>query len=70
MMSSANLIVATAHNTLAMNRGLMPGGRQVSVRPSVTEGMLNRMEGVIRAFDPALAAQPMRTELWLWLSTS
>jgi len=55
MMTSANLIVATAHNTLAMNRGLVQVARKYLSGHEVTEGMLNRMEGLIRSFDPCLS---------------
>jgi NAD-reducing hydrogenase large subunit len=55
MMTGANLIVATAHNTLAMNRGLVQVARKYLSGHEVTEGMLNRMEGLIRAFDPCLS---------------
>jgi NAD-reducing hydrogenase large subunit len=51
----ANLIIATNHNNLAMNRGILQVARQF-VRPeNLTEGMLNRVEAVIRAFDPCLS---------------
>jgi NAD-reducing hydrogenase large subunit len=55
MMISANLIVATAHNTLAMNRGLKQVADRFLSNQKVTEGMLNRMEGLIRSFDPCLS---------------
>lgn len=55
MMISANLIVATAHNTLAMNRGLKQVADRYLSGHEVTEGMLNRMEGLIRSFDPCLS---------------
>lgn len=55
MMTGANLIVATAHNTLAMNRGLMQVAKRYLSGHEVTEGMLNRMEGLIRSFDPCLS---------------
>ena len=55
MMTSANLIVATAHNTLAMNRGLKQVADAYISGHEVTEGMLNRMEGLIRSFDPCLS---------------
>jgi len=51
----ANLIVATAHNTLAMNRGLLQVARHFVNGNALTEGMLNRVEAVIRAFDPCLS---------------
>jgi NAD-reducing hydrogenase large subunit len=55
MMTKANLIVATAHNTLAMNKGLMQVAEKFISGKTVTEGMLNRMEGLIRSFDPCLS---------------
>jgi NAD-reducing hydrogenase large subunit len=51
----ANLIVATAHNTLAMNRGLLQVARHFMNGRPISEGMLNRVEAVIRAFDPCLS---------------
>lgn len=57
----ANLIIATGHNNLAMNRGV----RQVAERfvdgNRLQEGMLNRVEAVIRAFDPCLSCS---THAW------
>ncbi|MFN7995546.1 MAG: Ni/Fe hydrogenase subunit alpha [Bryobacteraceae bacterium] len=51
----ANLIVATGHNNLAMNKSI----RQVSDRfidgNHLTEGMLNRVSAVVRAYDPCLS---------------
>lgn len=55
MMVKANLIVATAHNTQAMNKGLKQAADKFISGNTVTEGMLNRMEGVIRSFDPCLS---------------
>jgi NAD-reducing hydrogenase large subunit len=55
MMTGANLIVATAHNTLAMNRGLKQVAGKYLSNQSLSEGMLNRMEGLIRSFDPCLS---------------
>ena len=54
-MTWANLIVATGHNNLAIGRSI----RQVSERyidgAHLTEGMLNRVSAVVRAFDPCLS---------------
>jgi NAD-reducing hydrogenase large subunit len=55
MITSANLIVATAHNTLAMNHGLKQVADKYISGHEVTEGALNRMEGLIRSFDPCLS---------------
>jgi NAD-reducing hydrogenase large subunit len=51
----ANLIIATGHNNAAMNRGVLQVARQFVHGSKITEGMLNRVEAVIRAFDPCLS---------------
>jgi len=55
MITGVNLIVATAHNTLAMNRGLRQVADKYISGHEVSEGMRNRMQGVIRCFDPCLS---------------
>ncbi|NJL34867.1 MAG: Ni/Fe hydrogenase subunit alpha [Chloroflexaceae bacterium] len=51
----ANLIIASGHNNLAMNRGILQVARHFVKGAQLTEGMLNRVEAVIRAFDPCLS---------------
>jgi len=51
----ANLIIATGHNNLAMNRGILQVARHYVNGSHLSEGMLNRVEAVIRAFDPCLS---------------
>jgi NAD-reducing hydrogenase large subunit len=51
----ANLIIATNHNNLAMNRGILQAAKHFVRSDELTEGMLNRVEAVIRAFDPCLS---------------
>ncbi len=51
----ANLIIATGHNNLAMNRGVLQVARHYVNGDKIEEGMLNRVEAVIRAFDPCLS---------------
>ncbi len=51
----ANLIIATGHNNLAMNRGVLQVARHFIRGEKIEEGMLNRVEAVIRAFDPCLS---------------
>jgi NAD-reducing hydrogenase large subunit len=51
----ANLIVATGHNNGAMNRGVLQVARHFVHGSRLEEGMLNRVEAVIRAFDPCLS---------------
>ncbi len=51
----ANLIIATGHNNLAMNRGVFQVAKHFVKNASLSEGMLNRVEAVIRAYDPCLS---------------
>lgn len=50
-----NLIVSTTHNNLAMNRGVLQVARRYIDADQLTDGMLNRVEAVIRTFDPCLS---------------
>ncbi|HET7345962.1 MAG TPA: Ni/Fe hydrogenase subunit alpha [Acidobacteriaceae bacterium] len=51
----ANLIIATGHNNGAMNRGILQAARHYVQGDQVKEGMLNRVEAVVRTFDPCLS---------------
>jgi len=51
----AELIIATGHNNLAMNRGVLQVAQRFITSAKITDGMLNRVEAVIRAFDPCLS---------------
>jgi NAD-reducing hydrogenase large subunit len=51
----ANLIIATGHNSLAMNRGVLQVAKHFIHGEQITEGALNRVEAVIRAYDPCLS---------------
>jgi (2Fe-2S) ferredoxin len=51
----ANLIVATGHNNLAMNRAVYDVARAFIKNGHVTEGMLNRVEVAIRCYDPCFS---------------
>jgi len=55
LITHANLIIATGHNNLAMNRGVLQVARHFVRGKKIEEGMLNRVEAVIRAFDPCLS---------------
>lgn len=55
LITRANLIIATGHNNLAMNRGVLQVAQQYIQGAEITDGMLNRVEAVIRAFDPCLS---------------
>lgn len=55
LITRANLIIATGHNNLAMNRGVLQVAQHFIKGEVIPEGMLNRVEAVIRTFDPCLS---------------
>jgi NAD-reducing hydrogenase large subunit len=70
LIERANLIIATGFNNLAMNRGILQAARPYISSLEIQEGMLNRVEAVIRSFDPSLScsthavgAMPLVVEL-------
>jgi NAD-reducing hydrogenase large subunit len=54
-MQKVNLIVATGHNNLAMNRAVYDVARKYIKEGNVTEGILNHVEAAIRCYDPCLS---------------
>jgi NAD-reducing hydrogenase large subunit len=63
-------IIATGHNNLAMNRGITQAAKQFVKGSKIAEGALNRVEAVIRCYDPclscsthALGAMPLHLQL-------
>jgi NAD-reducing hydrogenase large subunit len=66
----ANLIVATGHNNLAMGRSVEQVAKHFVDGNKLQEGMLNRVQAVIRAYDPCLSCSthatgqvPLRVQL-------
>ncbi len=55
LIRSANLLIATAQNNLAMNRTVTQIAEHYITGRDVPEGILNRLEAGIRAFDPCLS---------------
>jgi len=51
----ANMIIATGHNSLAMNRSVKQVAQHYVKSDKLQEGMLNRVEAVIRTYDPCLS---------------
>jgi len=51
----ANLIIATGQNNLAMNRSVLQVAKHFVHGDRLTPGALNRVEAVIRAYDPCLS---------------
>jgi len=68
----ANLIVSTTNNNQAYNEAVkLVAEEYISEKPEITEGMLNRVEVAIRAYDPclscathALGKMPLEIELY------
>jgi NAD-reducing hydrogenase large subunit len=70
MVIRANLIVSTTHNNQAMNEAIRAVARQYLDGRTLTEGLLNHIEVVVRAFDPCLSCathaigkMPLQVEL-------
>jgi NAD-reducing hydrogenase large subunit len=51
----ANLVIATGQNNNAMNKGVLQAAKEYVKNGKFTEGALNRVEAVIRTFDPCLS---------------
>lgn len=71
ILQKVNLIIATGHNNLAMNRTVAQIAKHFITGPQVPEGVLNRIEAGIRAYDPCLSCSthaagqmPMHLELY------
>jgi len=54
-MTWASLVVATGHNNKAMNKGVLQASKAYVKDGKFTEGALNRIEAVVRTFDPCLS---------------
>lgn len=50
-----DLVIATGHNAMAMNRAVLQVARKHVKGKSLSEPMLNRVEAVIRCYDPCLS---------------
>jgi NAD-reducing hydrogenase large subunit len=50
-----NLIVSTGHNNWAMSNAVDSVAKTYVKGPNIQEGMLNRVEAAIRAYDPCLS---------------
>ena len=55
LLTKVNLIIATGQNNLAMNRTVTQIAQHYITGPQIPEGVLNRVEAGIRAFDPCLS---------------
>ncbi len=51
----ANLVIATGQNNKAMNLGVLQASKHYVKDGKFTEGILNRIEAVVRTFDPCLS---------------
>jgi len=55
MITWANMIIATEHNNIAYNKAVTQVAKKYINGRKLSEGLLNRVEAVIRAFDPCLS---------------
>jgi NAD-reducing hydrogenase large subunit len=55
MITKVNMIIATEHNNLAYNKAVTQVAKKYVKAEQLEEGMLNRVEFVIRSFDPCLS---------------
>ena len=55
LITGVKMIIATGHNNLAMNRTIHEIAQAFVKGPDVPEGVLNRIEAGIRAYDPCLS---------------
>jgi len=70
LIQKVNMIIATGQNNLAMNRTVAQIARKYIHGPRIPEGILNRVEAGVRAFDPCLSCSthavgqmPLRIQL-------
>jgi len=66
-----DLVIATVQNNLAFNKAVTQVARRYVNRKRLSEGMLNRVEAVVRALDPCLSCathawggMPLRIQLY------
>ncbi len=71
MIEKVNLIVSTGHNNYAMTEAVDSVAKTYITGPEITEGLLNRVEAAIRAYDPCLSCSthavgqmPMAVEMF------
>jgi len=55
LITYVDLIIATGHNNLAMNQGITQAAKHYIKKGRVSDGILNRIEAVIRTYDPCLS---------------
>ncbi|HEX2864152.1 MAG TPA: Ni/Fe hydrogenase subunit alpha, partial [Deinococcales bacterium] len=55
LVTAANMIIATGHNNLALNASVKQVAQRFVDGKKIQEGMLNRVEAVVRAYDPCLS---------------
>jgi NAD-reducing hydrogenase large subunit len=55
MITWNNMVIATEHNNIAYNMAVTQVAKKYVKARQLQEGMLNRVEAVIRAFDPCLS---------------
>jgi NAD-reducing hydrogenase large subunit len=67
VIEKVNMIVATAGNAWAMNHSVNMVAKRYVDGTQLEEGMLNRVEAAIRAYDPCLSCSTSHTSSILFI---
>ena len=59
-----NMVITTEHNNIAYNKAVTQVAKRYINGKRLSEGLLNRVEAVIRAFDPCLSCATHALETW------
>jgi len=55
LVTAVNMVIATENNNLAYNMAVTQVAKKYVRKKKLTEGLLNRVEAIVRAFDPCLS---------------
>jgi NAD-reducing hydrogenase large subunit len=55
LITYADLVIATGHNNIVMNKGITEVAKKYIRGNQLTDGILNRVEALIRSYDPCLS---------------
>lgn len=55
LVTNVNMVIATEHNNIAYNQAVTQVAKKYLSSKKLSEGLLNRVEAVIRALDPCLS---------------
>lgn len=55
LITYADLVIATGHNNIVMNKGITEVAKKYIKDEKISDGILNRVEALIRSYDPCLS---------------